>query len=340
MGSEITMEKLKINCWQYKQCGREPGGVKAEKEGVCPAAAENAFDTFNNGINAGRSCWLVAGTFCDHTIMGTFAEKIDTCKNCGFYKKVQEEEHSFYAVEGNISLYAATHIGYVKDANEDRYYFKRFQDNTLLFAVADGLGGQAAGDYAAEILRGKLANLPLVPNGKEEEILAALALETDSFIIAAGEKDAQLEGMGTTLLCVFIRDNIASWVHVGDSRLSVYKKGTLKQLTQDQNLARYLVEEGELLPEQVADHYSRNILDQALGSILDKPETGSVVLEPDDILMLSTDGFHNLVLPEQIVAELKNATELQSTVDSLVKIALKRGGMDNITLVMAKYSPA
>lgn len=194
------MKKQKINCWEYKKCGREPGGRNADKDCVCPAAAENAFNTFNNGINAGRSCWLVAGTFCDDEIMGTFAEKIDTCKNCSFYKKVQEEEHSFDTVEGNISLYAATHIGYVKKANEDRYYFKRFHDNTLLFAVADGLGGQAAGDYAAEILRGKLANLPLIPEGKEEETLAALAIDTDRFILAAGAKDEQLEGMGTTLL--------------------------------------------------------------------------------------------------------------------------------------------
>ncbi|EKD34826.1 MAG: hypothetical protein ACD_75C02172G0001 [uncultured bacterium] len=73
--------------------------------------------------------------------MGTFAEKIDTCKNCSFYQKVQEEEHSFDTAQGNMSLYAATHIGHVKKANEDRYYFKRFSDNTLLFAVADGLGG-------------------------------------------------------------------------------------------------------------------------------------------------------------------------------------------------------
>ncbi|MDK9708564.1 MAG: protein phosphatase 2C domain-containing protein [Desulforhopalus sp.] len=334
------MTTPKINCWQYKKCGREPGGCMADKDGICPAAAETALNTFNNGVNAGRSCWLVAGTFCDQQIMGTFAEKIDTCKNCSFYQRVQEEEHSFDTTQGNLTLYAATHIGLVKKANEDRYYFKRFADNTLLFAVADGLGGQAAGDYAAEILRGKLANMPLIAKGMEEEVLAALAVETDRFILAAAERDTALEGMGTTLLCVFIREGRASWVHVGDSRLSIYRRGILRQLTEDQNLARYLVEEGEITPEEVADHYSRNILDQALGSLLDSPETGSVELDPGDILLLSTDGFHNLVLPEQIVAELMHSTDLKSTTDFLVKSALKRGGMDNITLIMAKYSPA
>lgn len=86
--------------------------------------------------------------------------------------------------------------------------------------------------------------MPLIPSGREEEVLSALAVETDGFILATAEKDTTLEGMGTTLLCVFIREGRAYWVHVGDSRLSVYRKGVLRQLTEDQNLARYLVEEG------------------------------------------------------------------------------------------------
>jgi protein phosphatase len=333
------MAKSKINCWQYKNCGREPGGAKADTEGVCPAASGKAFDAFNNGVNAGRSCWLVAGTFCDNKIMGTFAEKIDTCKNCGFYQKVQEEEHSFRKVDGDISFYAATHIGYVKKNNEDRYYYKSLEDSALLLAVADGLGGQAAGDYAAEILRGRLASLHQVPAGHEEEVLSTLAVETDRFILAAAEKKESLEGMGTTLLCVLIRGCRASWVHVGDSRLSVYRNGTLIQVTEDQNLARYLVEEGEIKPEEVADHYSRNILDQSLGDILDGPETGSITLESGDILLLSTDGFHNLVLPGQIVLKLQTESNLKTAADALIKEALERGGTDNITLIMARYFP-
>ncbi len=330
---------MKTNCWQHKKCGREPGGAKADTEGICPAAVGNVFDTFNNGINAGRSCWLVAGTFCDNEIMGTFAEKIDTCKNCSFYQKVQKEEHSFKKAEKDISFYAATHIGYVKKTNEDRYYYKRLKDDSLLFAVADGLGGQAAGEYAAEILRSRLASLQQVPVGQEEEVLSALAVETDRFILAAAEEDEGLEGMGTTLLCVLIRDCRVSWVHVGDSRLSVYRNGIIKQVTEDQNLARYLVEEGEITPEEVAEHYSRNILDQSLGDILDGPETGSLKLESDDILLLSTDGFHNLVLPEQIVLKLQSEPNLKTVADVLINDALERGGTDNITLILARYLP-
>jgi serine/threonine protein phosphatase PrpC len=332
------LKPQKLNCWEYKKCGREPGGNKANKDGVCPAAAEKTFDTFNHGINAGRACWLVAGTYCDDQVSGTFAEKIDTCRNCNFYKKIQADEHSFSVKEEHISLYAATHIGLVRKANEDRYLVKKFTDGTLLFAVADGMGGQAAGDHAAEILRGRLANMPRIAVGKEAETLSTLAVETDRILIETGDRREELEGLGTTLLCVFLRADTAHWVHVGDSRFSIFRAGKLLQITQDQNLARYLLEEGEITPEEVAEHYSRNILDQAVGNAMEEPETGAECLKLKDILVLSTDGFHNLVLPDVIISELQREEELKTRADSLVKLALKRGGTDNITIVMAEMS--
>jgi serine/threonine protein phosphatase PrpC len=332
------MKKSRMNCWKYKECGRQPGGSKAEKEGVCPAAVENTFHMFNNGLNAGRACWLIAGTFCDQKISGTYAEKIDTCKNCGFYKIVQDEEHSFTSIADNFSFYAATHIGLVRKSNEDRYLVKKFKDETILFAVADGMGGQAAGDFAAEIIRGKMANMSSIPRGKETDVLSSLAVETDKLLIELGEKDEQLEGLGTTLLCVFIRENTAFWVHVGDSRLTIYRGEKLLQMTKDQNLARYLVEEGEISLDEVAEHYSRNILDQALGNAMEEPETGSVMLETGDTLVLTTDGFHNPVLPEIIAAELQKHEDLKTTADSLVNQALAKGGTDNITILIARYT--
>ncbi|MCP4339230.1 MAG: serine/threonine-protein phosphatase [Desulfobulbaceae bacterium] len=332
------MKKSKMNCWKYKECGRQPGGNKAEKDGVCPAAAEKTFHMFNNGLNGGRACWLIAGTFCDQKISGTYAEKIDTCKSCGFYKMVQEEEHSFKLIEDNFSFYATTHVGLVRKSNEDRYLIKKFKDETILFAVADGMGGQAAGDYAAEIVRGKMANLSCILRGKETDVLSSLAVETDKILIELGEKDEQLEGLGTTLLCVFVRDNTAFWVHVGDSRLTIYRGEKLLQITKDQNLARYLVEEGEISLEEVADHYSRNILDQALGNAMEEPETGMVPLEVGDTLLLTTDGFHNPVLPKIIAAELRKTEDLKKTADCLVNYALAKGGTDNITIVIAQYT--
>ena len=88
------MAQKKVNCWQHMKCGREPGGKYASKLGVCPAAADKSFDGLNQGKNAGRFCWAVAGTFCGGTVQGSFAEKRESCLTCDFFNKVRAEEGS------------------------------------------------------------------------------------------------------------------------------------------------------------------------------------------------------------------------------------------------------
>lgn len=84
---------MKQNCWEYKQCGREPGGSKVQELGVCPAAIESKLNGVHNGKNSGRTCWVVAGTYCKGKIQGAFAKKFKDCMNCEFYKAVKEEEY-------------------------------------------------------------------------------------------------------------------------------------------------------------------------------------------------------------------------------------------------------
>lgn len=83
---------MPINCWEYKKCGREPDGLRAHELGVCPAACETRCHGIHSGINAGRVCWLVAGTLCCGEVQGAFARKMATCLECDFYKEVCREE--------------------------------------------------------------------------------------------------------------------------------------------------------------------------------------------------------------------------------------------------------
>jgi hypothetical protein len=82
----------KQNCWEFKECGREPNGNKVIELGICPVSIENKVDRIHGGNNGGRCCWLVAGTFCGGKVQGTFASKIQNCMQCDFYKKVISEE--------------------------------------------------------------------------------------------------------------------------------------------------------------------------------------------------------------------------------------------------------
>ena len=83
---------MRKNCWEFKKCGREPGGERVQELGVCPAAVENRLDAVHGGRNAGRACWVVAGTLCKGETQGTFAVKFGACEACEFYLAVREEE--------------------------------------------------------------------------------------------------------------------------------------------------------------------------------------------------------------------------------------------------------
>ena len=86
----------KQNCWEFLNCGREPEGNNALELGICPAAIETRLDGVHDGKNAGRACWVVAGTLCNDEIQGVFAQKYHACTACDFYKKVQKENfHNF-----------------------------------------------------------------------------------------------------------------------------------------------------------------------------------------------------------------------------------------------------
>jgi len=82
----------KLNCWEIKKCGREPGGQNAMERGVCPAASTTSCNGINSGKNGGRICWAVAGTFCGGKIQGDFAQKSVSCMSCNVFRLVKAEE--------------------------------------------------------------------------------------------------------------------------------------------------------------------------------------------------------------------------------------------------------
>ena len=86
-------QKKKMNCWEFKKCGREPGGENVSDQGVCPTATEDKADGIHGGENGGRCCWVLAGTLCKGEIQGTYAEKFVNCEKCDFYALVKEEEY-------------------------------------------------------------------------------------------------------------------------------------------------------------------------------------------------------------------------------------------------------
>ncbi|MEZ5398986.1 MAG: hypothetical protein R2729_04900 [Bryobacteraceae bacterium] len=94
------------NCWDFKKCGRQPGGSRAADLGICPASVDTRVDGLNGGGNGGRICWALSGTLCGGKVQGTFAQKLAHCRECDFYQKVHTEQgkavQSFRAVQAGL----------------------------------------------------------------------------------------------------------------------------------------------------------------------------------------------------------------------------------------------
>jgi hypothetical protein len=93
----------KLNCWEVTKCGREEGGARALELGVCPASREHRLDGIHGGTNAGRACWIVAGTFCKGPAQGANAQSIHTCVDCELFQRVQAEEGEDFHMSAHLS---------------------------------------------------------------------------------------------------------------------------------------------------------------------------------------------------------------------------------------------
>ncbi len=91
-----------MNCWEFKKCGREPDGENADEFGICPSTIETKYDGVHGGKNAGRVCWVVAGTLCKGEIQGTFAQKINNCQKCDFHLQVLSDEAGNFQLLSNF----------------------------------------------------------------------------------------------------------------------------------------------------------------------------------------------------------------------------------------------
>ncbi len=98
----------RINCWEFKKCGREPGGSKSAEMGVCPASTDTSSNGSNGGKNAGRICWAVAGTFCGGKVQGDYAMKSVSCMSCDFFKTTKTEEGAGFLLMKKGQIYAAS----------------------------------------------------------------------------------------------------------------------------------------------------------------------------------------------------------------------------------------
>ena len=268
-----------------------------------------------------------------------------------------------------IESHGQTDTGRVRERNEDQFLIaelaKAFQvqQSSLpepairlssvrghLFVVADGMGGHAGGEEASALAIRSVEEHVLdalkwfmgVRGSEGEELVNELqqALEgADTRIMAEAMMRPHLRGMGTTLTMAFYLDVDLFVLHVGDSRAYLYRGGELHRLTRDHTIAEELMRRGVIGPEEVATHRLRHVIVNVVGGPHPgiKVEVVKLRPEPGDRLMLCSDGLTEMVADDAIAELLRTIPIPRDACEALVNAANERGGVDNITVVVADF---
>ncbi|MBS3994303.1 MAG: Stp1/IreP family PP2C-type Ser/Thr phosphatase [Alkaliphilus sp.] len=239
---------------------------------------------------------------------------------------------------------ACSHIGKVRDTNEDAYYIS---DNELkLFIIADGMGGHNAGEIASHIaidtikdyISKRIELFSMVSEDNIDNIIKEAIIRANQVIFTKSSEEINYQGMGTTLTVVLILSGNAIYIgHVGDSRAYLYHNDKFRQITQDHSLVGELLRNGSITENEARIHPKRNIITRALGTehniIVDLYK---IEINNDDIIVLCTDGLSNVVDVEEIEDIIIRCHNIQEGCEHLVSLANERGGYDNITVVAIK----
>lgn len=229
---------------------------------------------------------------------------------------------------------AFSDIGLTRSSNQDSGYA-----SPHLLVLADGMGGEAGGDIASSVTVGHLVAIDDDVHASDELLpllRGALKDANDELRERAAENPA-LHHMGTTCIAILRANNKLAMVHIGDSRAYLLRDGSLTQVTKDHTFVQYLIDKGDLTPEEAEHHPKRNAVMKIIGDYSDMFEPDESIREaiPGDRWLLCSDGLSGVVSAETIAATLYSEKDLDACGEKLIQLALAAGAPDNVTVVLA-----
>jgi protein phosphatase len=271
----------------------------------------------------------------------------------------------------NVATYGSTEVGLVRDRNEDQFVIatltglmwidqSSFPQPRLqcggprghLMVVADGMGGHVAGDRASTLAVGTIENFVLGALGwlldlsspgdtLLDELKTALR-RADATVTAAAAAQPEFRAMGTTLTLAYAYEDILYVAHAGDSRCYLSRNGVLSQITRDHTIVGELVAAGILEPELARENQLRHLVTNVVGGGTPKVsvELHKLSLEPNDVVILCTDGLTEMVTDDAIQAVIDENVQPDAITHRLIFDAVKNGGVDNVTVVAARFTEA
>jgi serine/threonine protein phosphatase PrpC len=234
---------------------------------------------------------------------------------------------------------ARSAIGLVRQGNEDSAYL-----SPQLIAVADGMGGHAAGEVASRIAVQVLQRLTptLIAADIDEDSVSDLLMQSlhsiDAEIAAVAEEEIEKRGMGTTLTALLVREKSIALLHVGDSRCYRLRGGSLEQLSNDHTVIQELLDQGAISEAEAAEHPQRSMLTQALRGDGDvTPVLQVYEAKKGDRFLLCSDGLSGVLTEKEIKIGLKKSDKNEA-VKFLIDATYVNGAPDNVTVLIADIS--
>ncbi|MGO8726612.1 MAG: PP2C family protein-serine/threonine phosphatase [Streptosporangiaceae bacterium] len=224
-------------------------------------------------------------------------------------------------------------VGLLREGNEDSAYA-----GPHLLAIADGMGGHAAGEVASAVAISALVPLDAdrPPDGEMLGALAAAVASANGTLHEMSVADPSVEGMGTTLTAMLWSDTQVALCHIGDSRAYLLRDGDFFQITRDHTLVQSLVDEGRLTPQAAATHPQRSLVMRALQSSTEaEPDLSMREARLGDRYVLCSDGLSDVVTEQTLHKTLVTVADPEDAVGQLIELAIRSGGPDNITCIVA-----
>lgn len=244
----------------------------------------------------------------------------------------------------------STDAGRIRADNEDAI---TWDENMGLALLADGMGGYEGGEIASNLAISTAMDSfrqPLAPHWHEAEWaknlsehvlrLYAAVSQANQAVYLAAQQQPHHESMGTTLLAAYFHDSRVTLAHIGDSRIYLWRNQALSQLTVDHTLIQQQLESGEITPEEAPYSSYRGVLTRALGvDPVVEVDMREIVTQNSDILLLCSDGCHDMLTHEEITAILSTLQgDLALLTRQLVRKANENGGYDNISVIAVRVS--
>ncbi len=239
-----------------------------------------------------------------------------------------------------MEVFSRTDIGLVRKENQDSSAFSVISSDCVWAVICDGMGGANGGKVASSIAVEYISE-SINKNYKDSmdkdqlsQLLINTVEEANRLIFKTASNDFELTGMGTTCELVFIRNSSVFVIHVGDSRTYSIRGGKILQLTEDHSIVQEMVKRGELTPDQAQNHPNKNFITRAMGI---NHNVHIDYIEADfsygDVILICSDGLSNNVSKADMV---KTVHENRGVllIDTLVELAKKQGGSDNISVTV------